>query len=87
MSLLMWLAMGMLAGVMAQLVLKDKWKGGWAGNVILGALGAVVAGWGLRLFESSGLHLAGIGSLAVIFGGGTVLLWVGHCFTGDTVLN
>ncbi len=75
MDLLTWLIVGLIAGVLASLVMGGTGYG-LIGDIIIGIVGAFVGGW---LFRSMGVAvpLSGIaGTILVAFIGAVVLLFV-----------
>jgi uncharacterized membrane protein YeaQ/YmgE (transglycosylase-associated protein family) len=75
MSLLTWLIVGLIAGVLASLVMGGSGYG-LIGDIIIGIVGAFVGGW---LFAQLGVNspLAGLpGTILVAFIGAVVLLFV-----------
>ncbi|MBM3493478.1 MAG: GlsB/YeaQ/YmgE family stress response membrane protein [Armatimonadetes bacterium] len=79
MYIAIWLIVGIVAGLLAQYLLKDEWRGGLPGNLVLGTMGAVTSGWVMmRLFgtgDATGVHN---GNLVFAFLGALGLLWVGR---------
>ena len=86
MDVLIWAAVGIGAGSLTQLLLKDNWRGGVTGNLVLGAMGAIATGWiMMRLFgpgEAPGVH---VGNLIFAFLGAAALLWVGRIVAAKKV--
>ncbi len=73
-TLLVWLLIGGLAGVVAGIIMKQDPPFGRIGDVALGILGAIVGGYGLSLFGGSiGGGILGTFIVAVI--GACFLLW------------
>lgn len=75
MDLLTWLIVGLIAGVLASLVMGGTGYG-LIGDIVIGIVGAFVGGW---LFRSMGVAvpLAGLaGTILVAFIGAVVLLFV-----------
>ncbi len=75
MDLLTWLIVGLIAGVLASVVLGGIGYG-ILGDIIVGIVGAVLGGW---LFARLGLHtpLAGLpGTIFIAFIGALVLLLI-----------
>lgn len=77
MGILTWIVFGLLAGVVAKVIMPGKDPGGWIITILIGIAGAVVGGWiGTQLgFGSvSGFNLKSFG-IAV---GGALLLLFGY---------
>jgi len=75
MDLLTWLIVGLIAGVLASLVMGGTGYG-LIGDIVIGIVGAFVGGW---LFRTMGVAvpLSGIGgTILVAFVGAVVLLFV-----------
>ena len=61
MGFLAWIVVGLLAGVIAKMVMGDRF--GWIVTILLGVVGAFVGGWVFGLFGGpsvSGLNLTSI---------------------------
>lgn len=79
MDLLTWLIVGLVAGVLAALLVGGV---GLVGDIIVGILGAFVGGWIFRqLGVSSPFHGLG-GTIFTAFIGAVVLLSILHLLTG-----
>jgi uncharacterized membrane protein YeaQ/YmgE (transglycosylase-associated protein family) len=87
MDILIWIVVGIGAGLLAQYGLKDKWSGGMTGNLVVGALGAVTAGWFIRAIWAAGASGLSFWGLLAAFAGASALLWAGRAFTANKVLN
>ncbi len=78
MELILWILVGLLAGFLADYVIKDV-EFGWLGKVLVGVLGGVIGGW---MLDALGLspERFGIGGLVgqvlVAFLGAVLLLWL-----------
>ena len=74
-TLLIWLAIGGLAGIFAGNVMGAERPFGLAGDVILGILGSIAGGWVLGLM---GLGMGGgiIASFVTAFIGALILIWI-----------
>lgn len=75
MDLLTWLVVGLVAGVLASLVMGGTGYG-LIGDIIIGIVGAFIGGW---LFARMGWHapMAGIaGTIFVAFIGAVILLFI-----------
>jgi len=79
MTLLTWLLVGLVAGVLASMIMGGTGYG-LIGDIIIGIVGAFVGGW---IFSALGIAspLAGIaGTILVAFIGAVVLLFIIHLF-------
>ena len=73
MDWLSWIVVGLIAGVIAKLIMKDSM--GWIMTILLGIAGAIVGGWASGLLGGptvSGLNLtsilvAAVGAIIVLF--------------------
>lgn len=78
MGILAFLILGLIAGVIAKLILPGKQGGGWFVTLFLGAAGAVIGGWigswifgrGLTEFWDLGTWLLAIAGAIIV-----LLLW------------
>jgi uncharacterized membrane protein YeaQ/YmgE (transglycosylase-associated protein family) len=83
MSLLAWLVVGLVAGVLASLVMGGTGYG-IIGDIVIGIVGAFIGGW---LFQSLGVSnpMGGMGGqIFVAFIGAVVLLFVLRLIRGST---
>lgn len=71
-TIIIWIVVGGIAGILAALVVRGAGFG-FVGNVILGIIGAVVAGW---LFPALGIELGGgiIGAIIAAAIGAIIVL-------------
>ncbi|AHG91953.1 Transglycosylase-associated protein [Gemmatirosa kalamazoonensis] len=79
MTLLTWLLVGLVAGVLASMIMGGTGYG-LIGDIIIGIVGAFVGGW---IFSALGIAspLGGIaGTILVAFIGAVVLLFIIHLF-------
>lgn len=66
MSILAWLALGLIAGALAKLIYPGHQGGGILATMGLGILGALVGGYiGQALLGSSGAAAASVGALSI----------------------
>ena len=83
MDLLTWLIVGLVAGVLASLVMGGTGYG-IVGDIVIGIAGAFVGGWVLRTL-GTGVPLGGLpGTIFVAFIGAVVLLFVLRLIRGAT---
>jgi uncharacterized membrane protein YeaQ/YmgE (transglycosylase-associated protein family) len=80
-TILAWLIVGLVAGVLASLVVGGV---GLIGDIIIGICGAFVGGW---IFRQAGWHAPFeglVGVIAIAFIGAVVLLLLVHLLRGTT---
>ncbi len=75
MNILLWIALGALAGWLAGLIMGGE-KRGLLGNVVLGILGSVVGGFASSLLGLGGVDGFNVYSLLVAVGGACLVLWL-----------
>ena len=83
MEILTWLIVGLVAGVLASLIVGGTGYG-IIGDIVVGIVGAFVGGW---LFTSAGWHspFGGLaGTIFIAFIGAVVLLVIIHLIRGGT---
>ncbi|MCR9143220.1 MAG: GlsB/YeaQ/YmgE family stress response membrane protein [bacterium] len=77
MGILAWIVFGLLAGVVAKVIMPGSDPGGWIITILIGIAGAVVGGWigtQIGFGDVSGFNLKSFG-IAV---GGALLLLFGY---------
>jgi uncharacterized membrane protein YeaQ/YmgE (transglycosylase-associated protein family) len=82
MSILAWIIVGIIAGWLARMVIPGEGPAGLLGDLVIGAVGALVGGWIFNAFGHSGATGVNIGSIVVAFVGAVVVLWLMRLFTG-----
>lgn len=77
MEIILWLALGLIAGVLALLAVHrtvPREPLGWVGALLVGLIGGLVGGWVMNLL---GLEAANwLGSLVIAFLGAAAILWL-----------
>lgn len=76
MGIIAWIVFGLIAGVIAKLIMPGKDPGGFIISIVLGILGAVVGGFiasALGFGSVSGFNL---GSFLIAVLGAILLLWI-----------
>jgi uncharacterized membrane protein YeaQ/YmgE (transglycosylase-associated protein family) len=77
MGIISWILVGLVAGVLANLIYPGKSQGGWIAAMLLGIVGAIVGGFVAGLlsgqdwvtgFNLSSIAVAVIGAVIVLFG-------------------
>jgi uncharacterized membrane protein YeaQ/YmgE (transglycosylase-associated protein family) len=79
MNIIIWLIVGALVGWLASIVMKTNAQQGWLLNIIVGVVGALVAGWFLAPLFGTGTINQGdfsLSALIVSFLGAVILLGV-----------
>lgn len=74
MGFLTWIVVGLLAGVIAKMVMGDSL--GWIMTIILGIVGAFVGGWVFGLFGGPGVSGFNLTSILVAAVGAIIVLGV-----------
>lgn len=82
--LIVWLAIGLVAGIIAKKVTPQDEKGGWVSSVIIGIVGSMVGGFIANLTGVARLFGDGIiGSLLIATGGAILVLYIYHKYLAD----
>ncbi len=76
MNILLWVILGGIAGWLASIVMKTNSQQGIFGDILMGILGAVVAGFVATLFGGTGVTGFNIYSLLLAVAGAMGLIWV-----------
>jgi uncharacterized membrane protein YeaQ/YmgE (transglycosylase-associated protein family) len=74
MGIITWILIGLVAGVIAKLVMGDKF--GWIVTIVLGVVGAFVGGWVSGLLGGPGVTGFNITSILVAAGGAVIVLFI-----------
>jgi len=74
MGFLAWIVVGLLAGIIAKMVMGDSL--GWIMTIILGIVGAFVGGWVFSLFGGPGVSGFNLTSILVAAVGAMIVLGV-----------
>lgn len=86
MGILAMMAVGLIAGWLASVVMRTNSSQGVLMDIVLGVVGAVVGGMVMNLFGYAGVTGFNLYSLLVATGGAILLIWLGRLFTaGRTV--
>lgn len=75
MNILLWIALGALAGYLAGLIMGGE-RRGWLGNILIGILGAGVGGFVASLLGWGGVDGFNLYSLLIAVAGACLLLWI-----------
>jgi uncharacterized membrane protein YeaQ/YmgE (transglycosylase-associated protein family) len=81
MSILAWIALGLIAGFIASKIFVGSGQGILM-DIVLGIVGAVVGGYLFSALGSTGITGFNIWSMFVAVVGAVVLLWVYHAISG-----
>jgi uncharacterized membrane protein YeaQ/YmgE (transglycosylase-associated protein family) len=71
---LAWILMGLIAGVIAKLVMGDSF--GWIITILLGIVGAFVGGWAFSFFGGPGVTGFNVVSIIVAAVGAIIVLFI-----------
>lgn len=74
MSLLTWIVVGLIAGLLADLVVPGKQS--WLVDTLVGMAGAVIGGWFFSTFGAAGTTGFNVWSILVAFVGAVILLYI-----------
>ena len=74
MGLLSWIGVGLVAGIIAKMVMGDRF--GWIVTILLGIVGALVGGWVSGMLGGPGVSGFDIVSILVAAGGAVIVLFV-----------
>jgi len=83
MGILAWIVLGLVAGVVAKLLMPGRDPGGWIVTTLLGIAGAFVGGWiGSMLWGSGGVSGVNLPSIGLAALGAIVLLAIYRMIVG-----
>ena len=85
MGLISWLVVGLIAGVLAKLIIPGEDPGGFLATIFIGMLGALVGGLIVGVFGGTGVSGINVWSILVATLGAIVLLAVFRVFTGRRI--
>ncbi len=85
MGLISWLVIGLIAGVLAKLIIPGEDPGGFLATIFIGMLGALVGGLIVGVFGGTGVSGINVWSILVATLGAIVLLAVFRVFTGRRI--
>ena len=81
MSVLAWMALGLIAGLVARNILSRSGQGLLL-DIVLGIVGAVVGGFLFTTIGATGVTGFNVYSMLVAIVGAIVVLWAYHAFSG-----
>ncbi len=82
MSILAWLVVGLIAGLLAKSVVPGEGPGGIIGDIIIGIIGAFIGGWVFNAFGHTGTTGLNLWSIIVAFVGAVILLFILRAISG-----
>lgn len=82
MGIISWIILGGLAGWIASKITGNDARMGLGMNILVGVIGAVIGGWVLSLFGTTGVSGFNIWSFLVALLGAVILLFVINAFSG-----
>ena len=83
MSILAWIALGLIAGLIASKFM-NRPRDGVLMDIVLGVVGAVAGGWLFNEFGQRGVTGLNLWSILVAVVGSVVLIAIYHALTGRT---
>jgi uncharacterized membrane protein YeaQ/YmgE (transglycosylase-associated protein family) len=81
MSILAWIVVGIIGGFIGSLIVNRRGQG-LVGDLFLGVIGAIVAGWAFNRFGQPGVTGINLYSILVSAAGAIVLLVLYHALRG-----
>jgi uncharacterized membrane protein YeaQ/YmgE (transglycosylase-associated protein family) len=78
MGIIMWIIFGALAGWIASMFMNTDSNQGALGNIIMGIIGSIVAGYLMPILGLSGVTGFNLYSVLVAVLGAIVVIWVGR---------
>jgi uncharacterized membrane protein YeaQ/YmgE (transglycosylase-associated protein family) len=82
MSIIAWIVVGIIGGFIGSLVVNKRGQG-ILGDLFLGVIGAVIAGWAFNQFGHSGVTGINLYSMLVSAAGAIVVLVLYHALRGS----
>jgi len=86
MSIIAWIVVGIIGGFIGSLVVNKRGQGIF-GDLLLGVIGAVVAGWAFNQFGHSGVTGINLYSILVSAAGAIVVLVAYHALRGSSAVR
>lgn len=84
MNLIIWLIVGLVAGLLAKAITPQKESSGYLSSMIIGLIGSMVGGFLARLTGLNNLFGSGlIGGIIVATLGAVLILWIYHKYLAD----
>ena len=82
MSLIAWIVVGIVGGFIGSVIVNRRGQG-ILGDLFLGVVGAIVAGWAFNRFGQSGVTGINLNSMLVAAGGAIAVLVLYHALRGS----
>jgi uncharacterized membrane protein YeaQ/YmgE (transglycosylase-associated protein family) len=80
-SILAWVIVGLIAGVLAKYAVPGEGPGGFVGDLVIGIVGAVIGGWIFNALGYAGATGLNLWSIVVAFIGAVILLLILRALT------
>jgi uncharacterized membrane protein YeaQ/YmgE (transglycosylase-associated protein family) len=81
-GIISWIVVGLIAGVLAKLIMPGRDPGGFLLTIVIGMIGALVGGFIVQLLGGTGLTGFSIWSILVATLGAIILLAIYRLFAG-----
>jgi uncharacterized membrane protein YeaQ/YmgE (transglycosylase-associated protein family) len=81
-GIISWIVVGLIAGVLAKLIMPGRDPGGFLLTIVIGMIGALVGGFVVQLLGGTGLTGFSIWSILVATIGSIILLVIYRLFAG-----
>lgn len=81
MGIILWMVLGAIAGSLASLIMKVKYKYGWLTDILLGIFGSSIGGWIMNSAGWPGVVGFNMYSVLVSTLGAIVLIAIGRLIT------
>ena len=84
MGLLIWIAIGLVAGTLAKMITPQEEKGGWVSSLIIGIVGSIVGGMIASIIGLNRiLGHTWLGGLIIATAGAVLVLYIYHRYLKD----
>jgi uncharacterized membrane protein YeaQ/YmgE (transglycosylase-associated protein family) len=77
-----WIVVGLIAGVLAKLIMPGRGPGGFLLTIVIGMIGALIGGFVVQLLGGTGLTGFSVWSILVATLGSIILLAIYRLFAG-----
>jgi uncharacterized membrane protein YeaQ/YmgE (transglycosylase-associated protein family) len=81
-GIISWIVVGLIAGVLAKLIMPGRDPGGFLLTIVIGMIGALVGGFVVQLLGGTGLTGFSVWSILVATLGSIILLAIFRLFAG-----
>jgi len=82
-GIISWIVVGLIAGILAKLIMPGRGPGGFLITIVIGMVGALVGGFVVQLLGGTGLTGFSIWSILVATIGAIILLALYRLFAGQ----